>query len=166
VVVEGETGWIETITSTYVVVRIWDLRRMVVPLTYFIEKPFQNWTYESAEQTGAVVLRVDYAVPVARLRRKFDEIVHQSPLWDGRVATLQVTDATNEFVELRALVSARTPGHTWDLRCDVREQLVGFLQAEFHRTSPPQGCEISSAARPPDEDTDDSDQEVDKLQRQ
>ncbi len=103
VVVEGETGWIETITSTYVVVRIWDLRRMIVPLTYFIEKPFQNWTYESAEQIGSVTLRVDYTVPVARLRQKLDEIVRQSPLWDGRVATLQVTDTTNEFVESRAL---------------------------------------------------------------
>ncbi len=85
-------------------------------------------------------------MPVERLRRKFDEVVHQSPLWDGRVATLQVTDTTNEFVELRALVSARTPGQTWDLRCDVREELVGFLQAEYHRASPPQESDISSAA--------------------
>jgi small-conductance mechanosensitive channel len=152
VVVEGETGWIETITSTYVVVRLWDLCRMIVPLTYFIEKPFQNWTYESAEQIGSVILRVDYTVPVARLRQKLDEIVRQSPLWDGKVAALQVTDATNEIVELRALVSARTPGQTWDLRCDVREKLVEFLQAEYHRASPPQGCEISSADRLPGED--------------
>jgi len=157
VVVEGETGWIETITSTYVVVRIWDLRRMIVPLTYFIEKPFQNWTYESAEQIGSVFLRVDYTVPVARLRQKLDEIVRQSPLWDGRVATLQVTDTTNEFVELRALVSARTPGQTWDLRCEVREKLVGFLQAEYHRASPLQGSEISSAGRPTGEDTEGAD---------
>jgi small-conductance mechanosensitive channel len=165
VVVEGETGWIETITSTYVVVRIWDLRRMIVPLTYFIEKPFQNWTYESTEQIGSVVLRVDYAVPVARLRQKLDEIVRESPLWDGRVAALQVTDATNEIVELRALVSARTPGQTWDLRCDVREKLVEFLQAEYHRALPAQGSEVSSARRPPGEDTEDTDQEVDKLRR-
>jgi small-conductance mechanosensitive channel len=141
VVVEGETGWIETITSTYVVVRIWDLRRMIVPLTYFIEKPFQNWTYEGAEQVGSVVLRVDYAVSVARLRSKFDEIVHQSPLWDGKVATLQVTDATETAVELRALVSARSPSQTWDLRCEVREKLVAFLRAEFHQTLPPQGTD-------------------------
>ena len=92
VVVEGETGSIETITSTYVVVRLWDLRRMIVPLSYFIEKPFQNWTYESAAQIGAVLLRVDYTVPVDRLRRKLDEIVRQSPLWDGKVARLEVTD--------------------------------------------------------------------------
>ena len=92
VVVEGETGSIETITSTYVVVRIWDLRRMIVPLSYFIEKPFQNWTYEGAAQIGAVLLRVGHTVSVDRLRQKLDEIVHQSPLWDGKVARLEVTD--------------------------------------------------------------------------
>jgi small-conductance mechanosensitive channel len=132
VVVEGETGWIETITSTYVVVRLWDLRRMIVPLTNFIEKPFQNWTYERTEQIGTVLLRVDLAVPLDRLRRKFEEVVHQSPLWDGKVAKLQVTDILVEGkVEIRALVSARTPAQTWDLRCDVREKLLTFLQTEL-----------------------------------
>ncbi len=130
VVVEGETGWIETITSTYVVVRLWDLRRMIVPLTYFIEKPFQNWTYESAEQIGAVVLRVDFSVAVDRVRQKLDEILRQSRLWDGKVAKLQVTDLPDGKVELRALVSARNPGQTWDLRCEVREKLIPFFQAE------------------------------------
>src|ERR1700730_11109115 len=129
VVVEGETGSIETITSTYVVVRLWDLRRMVVPLSYFIEKPFQNWTYESAAQIGAVLLRVGPTVSVDRLRRKLDEIVHQTPLWDGKVARLEVTDVTIDAVELRALVSARSPAHSWDLRCQVREKLLEFLQA-------------------------------------
>lgn len=129
VVVEGETGWIETITSTYVVVRIWDLRRMIVPLTYFIEKPFQNWTYEGTEQIGPVVLRVDGTVPVAELRQKLAEIVRESPLWDGKIATLQVTDISDGKIELRALVSARDPRQTWDLRCEVRERLLAFLQA-------------------------------------
>ena len=129
VVVEGETGSIETITSTYVVVRLWDLRRMVVPLSYFIEKPFQNWTYEGAAQIGAVLLRVGPTVSVGRLRRKLDEIVHQSPRWDEKVARLEVTDITIDAVELRALVSARTPTQTWDLRCEVREKLLEFLQA-------------------------------------
>ena len=128
VVVEGETGWIETITSTYVVVRLWDLRRMVVPLSYFIEKPFQNWTYEAAAQIGAVLLRVGYTVAVDGLRQKLEEIVRQSPLWDGKVARLEVTDMAIDAVELRALVSARSPGQTWDLRCEVREKLVAFLQ--------------------------------------
>jgi small-conductance mechanosensitive channel len=129
VVVEGETGWIETITSTYVVVRLWDLRRMVVPLSYFIEKSFQNWTYEGAAQIGSVLLRVGYTVSVDRLRQKFDEIVRQSPLWDRKVARLEVTDVAIDAVELRALVSARNPSQTWDLRCEVREKLVAFLQA-------------------------------------
>ena len=138
VVVQGETGWIETITSTYVVLRLWDLRRMIVPLTYFIENPFQNWTYESAGQTGAVFLRVDPTVAVDRVRQKLDEIVHQSPLWDGKIAKLQVTDMLVEGkAELRALVSARTPGQTWDLRCEVREKLVAFLQSEPQPSPPP-----------------------------
>jgi small-conductance mechanosensitive channel len=129
VVVEGETGWIETITSTYVVVRLWDLRRMVVPLSYFIEKPFQNWTYEGAAQIGSVLLRVGHAVSVDRLRQKFEEIVRQSPLWDRKFARLEVTDVAIDAVELRALVSARNPSQTWDLRCEVREKLVAFLHA-------------------------------------
>ncbi|MGC2200954.1 MAG: mechanosensitive ion channel domain-containing protein, partial [Stellaceae bacterium] len=90
VIVEGEFGTIETITSTYVVVRLWDLRRMIVPLSYFIEKPFQNWTYETNDLLGSVILQVDYTVPVDRLRRKLEEIVHDSKLWDGKVVALQV----------------------------------------------------------------------------
>ncbi|MBV8400122.1 MAG: mechanosensitive ion channel family protein [Acetobacteraceae bacterium] len=137
VVVEGETGSIETITSTYVVVRLWDLRRMVVPLSYFIEKPFQNWTYEAAAQIGAVLFRVGYAVSVESLRQRLEEIVRQSPLWDGRVARLEVTDVAIDAVELRALVSARNPSQTWDLRCEVREKLVAFLQAKQRQPSQP-----------------------------
>ena len=137
VVVEGETGWIETITSTYVVLRLWDLRRMVVPLSYFIEKPFQNWTYEGAAQIGAVLLRVGYTVSVEGVRRKLEEIVRQSPLWDGKVARMEVTDITIDAVELRALVSARNPSQTWDLRCEVREKLLEFLRTEAHQASPP-----------------------------
>ena len=138
VVVEGESGWIETITSTYVVVRIWDLRRMIVPLSYFIEKPFQNWTYESAAQIGSVFLNVDYTVPVERVRHQLDEILQASKLWDGKVAGLQVTDTPGSMIQLRALVSARNPGQAWDLRCEVREKLIGFLQAEFPDALPRQ----------------------------
>ena len=144
VIVEGEFGSIETITSTYVVVRIWDLRRMIVPLSYFIEKPFQNWTYEGAEQLGAVLLHVDYTVPVDRVRQKLDEIVRQSPLWDGKVAGLQVTDTPEQMVELRALVSARSPGQTWDLRCEVREKLIAFLQGEYPHALPRLRMEVVS----------------------
>jgi small-conductance mechanosensitive channel len=138
VVVQGETGWIETITSTYIVVRLWDLRRMIVPLSYFIENPFQNWTYESAGQIGSVLLRVDATMPVDRVRTKLDEILHQSPLWDGKTQTVQVTDLVDGKIELRILVSARSPGQNWDLRCQVREKLVAFLQTEYQQASAPQ----------------------------
>ncbi len=148
VVVEGETGSIETITSTYVVVRLWDLRRMVVPLSYFIEKPFQNWTYEGAAQIGAVLLRVGPIVSVDRLRRKLDEIVHQTPLWDGKVARLEVTDVTIDAVELRALVSARSPTQSWDLRCQVREKLLEFLQASPSEINTG-ASEAAASAAPP-----------------
>jgi small-conductance mechanosensitive channel len=136
VIVEGEWGTVETITSTYVVVRIWDLRRMILPLTYFIEKPFQNWTYENTDLLGSVILHVDYTVPVDRLRQRLDQIVHESKLWDGKVAVLQVTDAPANMVELRALVSARNASQLWDLRCEVREKLIGFLQTECPRALP------------------------------
>jgi len=138
VVVEGETGWIETITSTYVVVRLWDLRRMIVPLSCFIEKPFQNWTYEGAAQIGSVRLYVDDAGMVDRLRHELDRTVRQTPLWDGKVASLQVTDVSDSKLELRVLVSARSPGQTWDLRCDVREKLASFLQREYAEARSPQ----------------------------
>jgi small-conductance mechanosensitive channel len=143
VVVEGESGWIETITSTYVVIRIWDLRRMIVPLTYFIEKPFQNWTYETSPQIGVVLLHVDYTVPVDRLRQKLNEILRDSKLWDGKVANLQVTDTPTDMVELRALVSAHNPSVTWDLRCEVREKLIAYLQSEYPHTLPRQRTEIT-----------------------
>ena len=121
VVVESEWGWIETITSTYVVIRIWDQRRLVVPLTYFIEKPFQNWTYRTADLLGSVLLHVDYSVPIERLRARLKEIVHNNHLWDGKVVVLQVTDTPANMVELRALVSARNSGQAWDLRWSTRE---------------------------------------------
>jgi small-conductance mechanosensitive channel len=130
VVVEGEWGSVETITSTYVVVRLWDLRRMIVPLTYFIEKPFQNWTYESTDLLGSVILRADGTAPVDMLRRRLAEIVHESKLWDGKTAILQVTDAPANMVELRALVGARNAADLWNLRCEVREKLIGFLQRQ------------------------------------
>jgi small-conductance mechanosensitive channel len=130
VVVEGEFGQIEEITSTYVVVRLWDLRRMIVPLTHFIEKPFQNWTRELGNQFGAVLLAVDYTTPVERVRAKALEIIAASSLWDGQVAKLQVTNASDTTMELRILVSAKS-ADVFDLRCQVREQLIAFLQQEL-----------------------------------
>jgi small-conductance mechanosensitive channel len=145
VIVEGEWGWIETITSTYVVIRIWDLRRLIVPLSYFIEKPFQNWTYQSADLLGTVYLYVDYTAPLDRVRQKLEEIVRGSDLWDGKVVVLQVTDTSENTMQLRALVSARNAGDAFSLRCIVREQLIAFLQSEHLHALPRQRTEIAGA---------------------
>src|SRR4249919_1282596 len=142
VVVENEHGTIEEITSTYVVVKLWDLRRMIVPLTYFIEKPFQNWTRENSSLIGNVMLYVDYAAPVEVIRAKFNEILKQSDKWDGRTAALQVTDFKEGTMELRCLMSARTASQTFDLRCEVREKLIAFLQKE-HPEALPHSRQIS-----------------------
>ena len=131
VVVENEYGVIEEITSTYVVVRLWDLRRLIVPLTYFIEKPFANWTREGSAMIGSVLLHLDYSAPIAILREKAHEMVTQSPLWDGKVVNLQVTDATEHTIEVRVLVSARSAAATFDLRCEVREKLINYIQTHY-----------------------------------
>src|SRR5689334_16934442 len=131
VVVENEYGTIEEITSTYVVVKLWDLRRMVVPLTYFIEKPFQNWTRESSSLIGNVMIYLDYRAPVGAIREKFNAILKESNRWDGQVAALQVTDFKEGTMELRCLMSARSSGAAFDLRCDVREKLIDFIQREY-----------------------------------
>lgn len=128
VIVEREWGWIEEITTTYVVVRIWDQRRLVVPLSHFIEKPFENWTRESADIIGAVVWHVDYRAPVDAMRRKLDEILAASKLWDGKVANLQVVESGPATVTVRALMSARTSPRAWDLRCEVREAMLEWLR--------------------------------------
>jgi len=129
VIVEGEWGWIEEITLTYVVVRVWDLRRVVLPIGYFLEKPFQNWTRVSADILGTVYLHLDYTAPIDAIRGELQRIAQQSPLWDGNVCGVQVTDASEQTIEVRALVSAADSGKAWDLRCEVREQLIAFLQA-------------------------------------
>lgn len=134
--VEGEWGTVEEITSTYVVVKIWDLRRLIVPLSYFMEKPFQNWTREGAALIGNVMMYLDYSVPVDVIRDKVNEIVRHSPKWDGEVAAVQVTDFHEATVELRVLVSARNAGNAFDLRCEVREKLIAFLQAEYPQSLP------------------------------
>jgi small-conductance mechanosensitive channel len=130
VIVEGEWGRIEEITATYVVVRIWDERRLVVPLGYFIEHPFQNWTRQTADLLGTVFIHADYTVPVAAVREELKRIAEAAEKWDGRVCGLQVTGATDRTVELRALVSAADASSAWDLRCHVREKLIEYLQRE------------------------------------
>jgi small-conductance mechanosensitive channel len=136
VIVEGEWGRIEEITLTYVVVKIWDQRRLVLPITYFIDNPFQNWTRTSAEILGTVYLYTDYTVPVQAVREELQRIVEGSDLWDGRVVGLVVTDAKEHTLELRALVSAADASKAWDLRCLVRENLISYLQ-ENHPESLP-----------------------------
>jgi small-conductance mechanosensitive channel len=131
VIIENEWGWVEDIASTYVVIRLWDWRRMVVPLSYFIEKPFQNWTRDAASLIGAIALHVDYRADVARIRRRLEEAVQESRLWDGAVVNLQVIDADARAIELRALVSARNAPQSWDLRCEIREKLVAFIRDEM-----------------------------------
>jgi Mechanosensitive ion channel len=129
-VVEGEFGRIEEITLTYVVVHVWDDRRMVLPSTYFTTTPFANWTRTGSALLGAVELDVDWSVPVDRMRAELDRLVDGHPLWDGRTSALQVTDAVGSTVRVRALVSGRDAGTLWDLRCHVREGLVQWLQQE------------------------------------
>jgi small-conductance mechanosensitive channel len=136
VIVEGEWGVIEEITATYVVVRIWDLRRMIVPLTYFIEKPFQNWTRESSALIGVAMFYLDYRAPVGIVREKLKEICQQSKSWNGRTVALQVTDTKEATMELRAIMSANSAGQAFDLRCEVREKMVDFLQREHPEALP------------------------------
>lgn len=135
-IIENEWGWVEDIAATYVVIRLWDWRRMVVPLSYFIEKPFQNWTRDTASLIGVIALHVDYRADVARIRRWLEEAVKQSKLWDGAVVNLQVVDADSRTIELRALVSARNAPQSWDLRCEIREKLVAFIRDEMPEALP------------------------------
>ena len=136
VIVEGQWGRIEEITLAYVVIRTWDDRRLVVPLQYFIEHPFENWTRSTSRLLGTVELFADYRVPVDVLRAELERIVRQAKEWDGRVCLLQVTDVTEHAVKVRALVSAADSGRAWDLRCRVREALLAFLQREHPHCLP------------------------------
>lgn len=136
VIVEGEWGRIEDIALTYVVVRVWDQRRLVVPINYFIEQPFQNWTRSSAEILGTVFLHVDYTLPIEALRHELTRILRASPHWDGRVNGVQVTDAREHTVEVRALVSAADASKAWELRCEVREKLVAYVQRTYPESLP------------------------------
>jgi hypothetical protein len=131
VIVEGEWGRIEEINLTYVVVNIWDLRRIVLPITYFIETPFQNWTRNESALIGTAFFQLNYLTPVPKLREKLKEILDQTPLWDGRSWALQVTDTQGQLMVVRALMSARNSAETFDLRCIVREKLIEFIVQEY-----------------------------------
>ncbi|SKB67139.1 mechanosensitive ion channel family protein [Alkalitalea saponilacus] len=131
VIVEGEWGRIEEITLTYVVVAIWDKRRLMVPVNYFIDTPFQNWTRQSADILGSVFIYVDYGFPVDKLREYMDEALANNPWWDGNVKVLQVTNCTEKSMELRALASAKDSPSAWDLRVKLREDLLEFLRLSY-----------------------------------
>jgi small-conductance mechanosensitive channel len=143
VIIENEWGWVEDIASTYVVIRLWDWRRMVVPLSYFIERPFQNWTRDAASLIGSVILHVDYAADVGRIRKYLEQAVRESKLWDGAVVNLQVVETDARAMQLRALVSARNAPQSWDLRCEIREKLIAFLQREMPEALPHERADIS-----------------------
>src|SRR6202000_1575103 len=143
VIIENEWGWVEDIASTYVVIRLWDWRRMVVPLAYFIERPFQNWTRDAASLIGSIILHVDYAADVPKIRERLEEAVRESKRWDGAVVNLQVVDTDPRTIQLRALVSARNAPQSWDLRCEIREKLLAFLRTEMPEALPRERAVLS-----------------------
>jgi small-conductance mechanosensitive channel len=136
VIVQNEWGQIEEITGTYVVVRLWDQRRMVVPLQWFIENPFQNWTRTTSEILGTVLIWVDYRTPVEALRIEAERLCRDAPEWDGRLCLTQVVEASERAMQLRILVSARDSGQAWDLRCRLREGLIAFIQRDYPHCLP------------------------------
>lgn len=148
VIVEGEWGNVEEIGGTYVVIRIWDKRRLIVPLSYFMDQPFQNWTRADATLIGVVMLYVDYAVSIPDLRLEAERIVRASPLWDRDVFALQVTDFRETVTEVRILASARNAGRTFDLRCEIREHLLAYLQTDQPHAMPRHRGSIQMDDRP------------------
>lgn len=150
VVVEEEMGTIEEITLTYVVVRVWDERRIILPSTYFTSTPFENWTRRRSELLGTVELDLDWHAPVSALREHLDDVLRTSELWDGRIGALQVTDAVGGVVRARILLSAGDSSSLWDLRCQIRESMVGYLQERFPDALPRQRWESVSPSSPSD----------------
>jgi small-conductance mechanosensitive channel len=149
VIVEGEWGRIEEITSTYVVVRVWDERRLVVPLQWFIENPFQNWTRTSAQLLGTAFLWLDYRTPMDEVRAQLQRICEEDPRWDGRVCIAQVTETREHTMEVRLLVSARNSGDLFDLRCVVRERMIDFLERCHPQALPRLRADIAREERSP-----------------
>jgi len=136
VVVENEWGWIEEINLTYVVVRIWDKRRLVLPSSYFLEKPFQNWTRTTADILGTVFIYTDYTISVDALREELSRLLQDCELWDGKVQVVQVTDSKENHMEIRILVSAKNSPTAWDLRVYIREKMIEFIQKNYPDSLP------------------------------
>ena len=144
-IVEGEWGRVEEITLTYVVVSIWDQRRLILPITYFIEKPFQNWTRVSADLLGTVFLQLDYNMPIPPLRAELTRLLEKNPLWDKRVNVVQVTDNKDDKIEVRFLMSAKNSGQAFDLRCYVREEMIAFIRANYPENLPKTRLEFNKS---------------------
>jgi small-conductance mechanosensitive channel len=136
VIANGEFGRIEEITTTYVVLRTWDLRRVILPLSYFIQTPFENWTRKTADLLAYVYLYLDYTMPIEPLRLELTRILTSSSRWDKKVNVLQVSDASERAIQVRALMSAADSGAAWDLRCEVRERLLEFVQKNYPQYLP------------------------------
>lgn len=144
-IVEGEWGKVEEITLTYVVVNIWDQRRLILPITYFIEKPFQNWTRVSADLLGTVFLYLDYTIPIEPLRQEMTRLLAANPLWDKRVNVVQVTDSTKDgAIEVRFLMSASNSSRAFDLRCNIREAMIAFIQINYAESLPKRRLEFKN----------------------
>ncbi|HEY5824675.1 MAG TPA: mechanosensitive ion channel domain-containing protein [Cyclobacteriaceae bacterium] len=148
VIVEGEYGNVEEITLTYVVVRIWDQRRLVLPIRYFIEKPFQNWTRTTSEILGTAFFYLDFSIPIDELRKEFNRLIDLTPLWDKRVKVLQVTDMKERSVEVRTLASARNSSDAFDLRCYIRENMMLFIQKNYPESFPKNRSEVLNSKNP------------------
>lgn len=148
VVVEGEWGRIEEITSTYVVVKLWDWRRIVLPLTYFIQQPFQNWTRMDTRLLAPAFLWVDYEAPIDRLRAKLEEIAHASIHWDGDVVSLVVFDITERTAKIRCTASARNASAAFDLKCEIREKLLAFMRDECPEALPRDRVDVAHRDNP------------------
>lgn len=131
VIVEGEWGWIEELTLTYVVVRLWDWRRLVLPINWFIENPFENWTRRTNDLIGSVILYADFSLPLDALQEEATRIAQNSPLWSGVVCKVQLLEMTEYNMQLRVLVSARGGPDTFDLRCEMREGLIRYIAREY-----------------------------------
>lgn len=140
--VQGEWCWVEEVTATYVVLRVWDLRRLIVPLQWFIENPFQNWSRNNAELMGSALIWVDYGIPVQPLREEFARLLEASISWDGKTGTVQVVEAGEKAIQIRFLMSARNSLALWDLRCYVREQMIAFIQQYYPEYLPRHRAEM------------------------
>lgn len=151
--VQGEWCWVEEVTSTYVVLRVWDLRRLVVPLQWFIENPFQNWSRNNSNMSGSVFIWVDYAMPVEPLRVEFSRLLRTFEQWDGVTETVQVVDAGERAQQVRFLMSASDSSRLWELRCLIREAMVLYVQQHYPQFLPRMRAQLVENAGPHGGDT-------------